>query len=358
MDGERGHATMTYTIPPKKMLIINILDILNKYSDEAHRLSAKEIGERLARDYMQKVDRKAIKRNLMNLIDFGYEIEYSETTRTNKAGEEEAVYSDWYIKREFTDAELRFLVDSLLFSKTVPYHQCKAMIRKLEGLSSSYFEAKVRHIRNMPENPPENKQVFWTIEILDEAIEKSKQVSFQYVEYGPDKKARPRKSKDGSRIEEYIVSPYQMAATNGRYYLICHRTGFPRVSNYRVDRIMNIQLLDDPITPLKTLAGHANGLDLPSHMAEHVYMFAGKSVNVTFYAGKSLTSDIMDWFGRDVKITAMDDDTIMVIVKVNENAMFCWALQYGLAVEVRKPDNLRARLAEAAKVLAEKYADV
>jgi len=60
-----------YTIPPKKMLILNILDILRKYSDENHRLSAKEICERLEKEYSQRVDRKAVKRNLMNLIDFG-----------------------------------------------------------------------------------------------------------------------------------------------------------------------------------------------------------------------------------------------------------------------------------------------
>ena len=134
---------MNYATPPKKMLILNILDILRKYSDENHRLSAKDIGERLEREYSQKVDRKAIKRNLMNLIDFGYEIEFSESIRINKSGEEEIITSDWYLIRDFTDAELRLLIDSLLFSKHIPYNQCKELIEKLEGLSNTYFKAKV-----------------------------------------------------------------------------------------------------------------------------------------------------------------------------------------------------------------------
>ena len=66
------------------MLILNILDILRKYSDENHRLSAKEIGDLLEAEYSQKVDRKAIKRNLMNLLDFGYELEFTESKRTGK----------------------------------------------------------------------------------------------------------------------------------------------------------------------------------------------------------------------------------------------------------------------------------
>ena len=232
-----------YANPPKKMLIMNILDILKLYTDENHRLSQKEIADILKKEYSMKVDRKAIKRNLMNLIDFGYELEYSESVRINKNGEEEVMYSDWYLNRDFTDAELRLLIDGLLFSKHIPYSQCKMLIEKLEGLSNVYFQSKVRHIRNMPESMLENKQIFLTIEILDEAISKNRQVSFKYNEYDIDKKMRSRKNKKGEdRI--YIVNPYQMAATNGRYYLICNLNGKENVSNYRLDRISDIEMLE------------------------------------------------------------------------------------------------------------------
>ena len=208
-----------YATPPKKMLILNILDILRKYSDEEHRLSARDIGGKLEREYSQQADRKAIKRNLMNLIEFGYDIEYSETVRTRQNGEEEIITSDWYLNREFIDAELRLLIDGLLFSKHIPYNQCKELIGKLEGLSNVYFKPKVKHIRTMPEQLPENRELFYTIEILDEAISAGRQVAFYYNEYGIDKKQQPKKNSDGSP-KEYEVSPYQMAAVNGRYYLI------------------------------------------------------------------------------------------------------------------------------------------
>ncbi|MDL2220665.1 WYL domain-containing protein [Eubacteriales bacterium OttesenSCG-928-N14] len=346
---------MNYTVPPKKMLIINILDILKQYSDENHRLSTAQIGKLLETEYYQKADRKAIKRNLMNLIDFGYEIEYSQTPRVGKNGEEETILSDWYLNREFTDAELRLLMDGLLFSKSLPYNQCKELIEKLGSLSNKYFHARVGHIRNLPENLPENKQVFWTIDVLDEAISKRKQVAFEYVEYDLNKTAQPRKNKEGSKAEVYTVSPYQMAATNGRYYLICNRMGFSRVSNYRVDRIMNIRLLDVPAVPLKSLQGYQNGLDLPKHMAEHIYMFAGQSIPVTFLAKQYLIGDVLDWFGRDVRLRRADDDLVQVNVLVNEEAMFYWALQYGMHVEVKEPASLRMRLAEATRDMAEKY---
>ena len=345
-----------YSIPPKKMLILNILDILKKYTDENHRLSAKEIGEKLENEYSQKVDRKAVKRNLMNLIDFGYSIEYTETMRCNKNGEEETIYTDWYLNREFTDAELRLLIDSLLFSKHIPYNQCKDLIGKLEELSNTYFKSKVKHIRTMPEKLPENKALFYTIEILDEAISKKKRVQFHYIsEYGTDKKPRLHKNQDGSTTI-YKVNPYQMAATNGRYYLICTHKYYDNVSNYRIDRIVDIKLLEgERVTPMKEIPSLKNGLDLPKHMAENIYMFGGEGISARFRAKKYIIKDILDWFGQDVKFTNESDDEVDVNVRVNQDAMLYWSLQYGEHITVLSPESLRERVRDAAKTIYDNY---
>ena len=73
-----------YAAQSKKLLILDILSILKQYSDEEHRLSQKEILQLLKREYGMTADRKAVKRNLMDLMDFGFEIEYSETNRMVK----------------------------------------------------------------------------------------------------------------------------------------------------------------------------------------------------------------------------------------------------------------------------------
>lgn len=96
-----------YTKQPKKLIIMNILDILKKYTDENHRLSQKEIRDLLEREYDMKVARKAVKRNLMDLIEFGYYINYSESVRMikDKNGEEQetVILTDFHIKRDFTN---------------------------------------------------------------------------------------------------------------------------------------------------------------------------------------------------------------------------------------------------------------
>ena len=345
-----------YGTGPKKLLIVNILDILRRYSDEDHRLSQQDIVDILVKEYSMKADRKAIKRNLMNLIDFGYNIEYSESIRKKKDGEDEILCSDWYLVRDFTDAELRLLIDSLLFSKHIPYSQCKELIDKIKGLSNVYFHAKVKHIRSLPENMPANRQLFLTIEILDEAISSGKQVAFIYNDYDTDKKLRPRVVDDGG-VREYMVNPYQIVATNGRYYLICNYDKYDNVANYRLDRITDIRVLETPVKPMKMVKGLEHGLNLPKHMAEHIYMFAGDSVNAVFRADIDLAGEIIDWFGQDVRFFNETDGMVDVRITVNEQAFVFWALQYGQYVEVLEPAGLRERVKKAVMEIAGKYGE-
>lgn len=328
----------------KKNIIINILDILKRYTDEDHRLSQKEIAEILKNEYNMTIDRKSVKRNLSNLLEFGYPIEYSESIRkvpNKKTGKLEVSYilSDFYLDRDFSDAELRLLIDSLLFSNHIPYSQCKELIEKLEGLSNKYFESKVKHICTLPQNKPANKQLFYTIDILDEAISKEQQVCFNYGEYGTDKKLHKRMN-SSDKPREYIINPYQIVATNGRYYLVCNYDKYDDLSNYRVDRIMDIKLLDTPAKPKREVKGAEHGFDLAKHMKEHIYMFAGKSIRTKFIAEKYIIGDIMDYFGEDVIFSDETEDKVTVTATVNERDMRFWALLYALQIKVIEPKSL------------------
>ena len=191
----------------------------------------------------------------------------------------------------------------------------------------------------MSDNTPQNKQLFYTIEVLDEAINKERKVSFTYNSYGTDKKLHPRTRDDGS-TREYIVSPYQIAATNGRYYLICNYDKYQNVANYRLDRITNIKILDDPSKPVRQIKGLENGIDLPRHMAEHIYMFSGESATVTFKLKRNILNDVIDWFGGDITFTEENEEEMTAKVTVNLAAMRRWALQYALHAKILTPASL------------------
>lgn len=335
--------------PTKKMLILNILDILRKYTDENHTLSQKDILEILEKEYEMKAERKAVRRNIQNLIDMGYEIEYSESIRMmpnpkTKELEENIITSDYYLVRDFTDGELRLLIDSLLFSQHIPYNQCKELAQKLEGLSNVYFKSHVKHIRTMPETLQQNQELFYTIEVLDEAIAKGRKVSFAYIEYGIDKKQH-KKLRENGTVREYVVSPYQMAAKEGKYYLICNYDRYNDISNYRIDRIKDIQILEEKAKPFEKLEGSGGQrLDLAEYMAEHIYMYSSERSRVTFRIVKPMISDVIDMFGRDIQFFNETETHVDVSAKVTEEAMFQFAKSYAPDVLVLWPERLVERL--------------
>lgn len=332
-----------------RMITLNIIKILQKYSDENHRLSQKDIIDKLKEEYDMKVDRKTVKRNIKALLNYGNsgdanEIMYEKTTRklrckeTGKVREVE-VLSDFYIHRDFDDSELGFLIESILFNKHIPHNHRKDLINKLEGLSSKYFNSRIKHIRTSEGNT-RNHDLILNIELLDEAISNSKQVSFNYNKYGVDKKFQPQLNKDGT-IRDYIVNPYQMAATNGKYYLICNYDSYDNISHYRLDRITKLKILDKPRKPTDKVKGLEAGLDLPKHMAEHIYMFTGESHSLTLRFKKIFINEITDWF--DINDIIFFDETevdVSARVTVNLTAMRKWALQYGLHVRVLSPKSL------------------
>lgn len=345
---------------PKRLLILNILDILRRYTDEEHRLSQKQIVDILKDEYNMTVDRKAVRRNLLNLMDCGYDIEYTETVRSvknPKTGETEESYlwTDFYLERTFTDSELRLLIDGLLFSNHVPYSQCMALAGKLEGLSNIYFHSRVRHIARLSGGAEDNKQLFLNIELLDEAISKKRKVAFHYLEYGTDKKLHTKTRPDGT-YRDYIINPYQMAAKDGKYYLICNYDKFDDISNYRLDRIADIRILDEPAKPFESLRW-ANGrsLDLDSYMKTHPYMYSGESVRVRFRINRPMISDVLDMFGDDLRFFDEDENGVTVSTMTNERAMEQFAKNFAPDVVILAPQKLREKVKKDLEESLKKY---
>ena len=67
------------------------------------------------------------------------------------------------------------------------------LIKKLESLSNIYFKSCSQYIYPLPVERTDNKQVFYNIAILDDAIRKKKKVLFEYAEYHTDKEMHLKK---------------------------------------------------------------------------------------------------------------------------------------------------------------------
>ncbi len=330
---------------PKKMMNMYIYDILRRNTDAEHPMTQREIQKRLENEYDMTVDRKAVKANLEDLINDGsYNIEYSTKIRLTPnrlTGEIEKneVLTGFYYNAVFTDSELRLLMDSVLFSKSIAAGNKKELLNKLKDLSNKYFKFSVANIHSYESVDREiNKELFYTIEMLDEAISKGLQVKFLYNEYCADKKLHHRLNDDGD-VREYIINPYTMAANGGKYYLICNYDKYDNISHYRIDRISNIEILETPRKPKNQVEGLV-GLDVAKYMQEHIFMFGGKSIRAKFEMPKYLISDVLDSFGANVDFKDLGDGKVLASVKINENDMRYWARLYASQIKITEPKEL------------------
>lgn len=321
----------------KKTYIILTFELLKKYTDENHHISQQELVNLIKQEYGVECDRRTVKANIDYLNDMGYEI-------SDNRG-------DYYlISRDFDDSELRLLIDAVLSSRTLSGHQAKGLIEKLKSLGNKYFDTKVSHVSNTQSiRRTDNKQVLFTVSQINDAIDKKRKIKFHYTTYGPDLKLK-------DRGKEYFINPYQMVNSNGHYYLVCNNDKYDDVGYFRIDKITDVEITDEKVKPAKSVKGLENGLDLPKHLAEHIYMFAGASVPVIMRTVPWMLDNVVDWFGREnISLLEHTDTDMKIKVTCNEQAMLYWALQYGKGVEILKPETLRDNVRDALKEILKKY---
>ena len=322
----------------KKIIILYILQILQRYTDAKHPMTQQQIADRLQADYGQNVNRATVKRNINDLIAAGYDIQYT-AVRRSQAKKKPDEAEENIICTDFTEAELHMLIDGLLFSRSVPYRHRKQLIDKLGRLSSIHFNQRMNHVHCMSADSPQNKELFHTIDVLDEAITSGKQILITYNYYGTDLKLHPTKRSDGTPKRQ-LINPYQMVANEGRYYLICNYDHYDTVSNYRIDRITNIEMLDTPVKPISQVRGLEKGLELQDYVYQNLNMFTGEPIDAEFIIPASAVSLVIDFFGKHVAFSERDDGSVLCRLKVSGDAMRHWAVQFANLARVISPPEL------------------
>ena len=324
----------------KKLLILQILKVLKTRSSDEKPITQTEIGRILEKEGIS-CDRKTISRNIDYLIEFGYNI-----VKIPGGG-------CYYVDDTFDDSELTFLVDCIYSSPAISQKQAIDLIEKLTGNVSYKVKQRCENIYKVDEmTRTENKQVFYNIEQINYAIQNNHKISFYYNKYGIDKKLAPRKQ------EKYIMNPYFMINSKGKYFLVCNKDNHNDLANYRIDYITCVDVLEDTeIKPITQTSGNKNGVNPTKYANEHIYMFAGDSVTAKLkLSSEKVISDIIDWFGKNVKITR-DDEEIYATINANEQALVYWCLQYGSDVEIVEPYQTRDLLKIKLKKIVEKYDD-
>lgn len=285
-----------------------ILKILKKYTDENHRLRQKEILDLLERETTITHTRKSIRRDLDQLIAAGYPV-------INNKG--------WYYEHEFCPAELNLIIDSLRTSSGITANQRDDLIRKISQLGGDWYAKDENNEQLRPTNP----QFLYALDVLHEAIDNGTKVKFFYGNYGTDKQLHYRCRDDGNP-RDYLINPYQILTTNGRYYLICNVDKYDTIAHFRVERIMDIEATDQPIKPVGLIKGCENGIDVQQYVNDHPFMYSGKTEQYHLRIKTEGINDILDWFGTNTEFVNETETETEVIVESDPISYDLWMGRY------------------------------
>lgn len=306
------------------LLSIRLYQILEEHSDHAHPLSMGELRRLLRLEYGLTCDRRTVYRALDTLRQAGIDIpEFQDSG---------AGY--YLLSRRLEPSEVRLLLDCAAAFPGMGERQYRDLKETLLRGLSRFQRQSCRPLSLPTVYRGVNREVLLAVEVLGEAIAAGRQVSFQYMKYKMDKKLHPR------RERPYQVHPYGLCFANGNYYLICRYPGYDTLSHYRVDRIQNPVLTQEPREPLP------QGLDLSRYVRERVYQISGKSVQAVLRCENSLLSDVLDRFGLDTMLHDNGNGTFDAVVTGEPEGLKFWAVQYLERCEIRTPQRLRQELAE------------
>ena len=322
----------------KKMSLLCILEILREFSDENNPLTQTEIINKIYNSYGLELERKSVSSNIESLKDFGFDI--IKTASGCYLGE-----------REFEPSEITFLIDAIFSSKSIGSKHSIQLAEKLSKFLSVYQRKKYNYVYKADELArTNNKQLFYTIDILNEAIEAGKQVEFNYNRFYFDKKTQDKKQQ-----KRYIVNPYFMVNNQGKYYLVCNYDYFNDIANYKVELISNIKILDKSIKPITKLKGCEQGVDIAKYANENIYMFHNKTINATLLIENEYSAEyVMEWLGKKAKFYEKDNK-LYANVTANEQALIYWCLQYGDSIELISPLETRVQIKQKVEIINKRY---
>ena len=339
----------------KQSAIFQLLTILREETDAENRMSQQMLSDRMQTRFGISINRRTVKTYLDELKAAGFPLCSEQYIRQQPDGSEEILQTGWYLEPLFEVSELRLLCDLIAGMPAIPETQRDLLIRKiLQFAPPNYKQKNTQEIVYL--HTPPAQQLLFSVEILCEAMQKNKMVRFKYGSYHLNAQGKPvliPRCRDDGAEREYLVSPYEIAVSHGRYYLICCKNPYRTLSNYRIDRITDIEIIEEiERIPLIELAEQAS---YPKNLAEQLYMYSGKTEEIRFLADNVILGDILDWFGSEIQITQESAGKLAVTVQVHPTAMLHWALQYGKYVTVLSPVSLRDEIAGAAAKILKQY---
>lgn len=318
----------------QKATILCVYEILKKYSDENHMISAEKIREKLKVIYDVDMERRAIYRNIDALRSMGIEIEgYTD----NREGY-------YLIDRTFEPSEVRLLCDAVAASDMIKEETSREIINKLIDTQSVFQGRMLQKTVYVKEKQKiVNKQLFYNIDTLNIAINQGCKVAVHLLEYNMD--IELVESERGT----VVISPYATMWAFGDYYILAKPEDEEELTHYRIDYLKDIVILERNVD---MIFGGVN----PAQYAEKFIYQNGENIErYDIECDKALWNSLAEALGNQISVIRNEDSKVVVKIRCIPSVMRKWVLEHLDRCEVVAPKHFRDEIQKTVMEAYKKY---
>ena len=312
-----------------KPRLLVLTKMFYELTDEAHPMTTFEIIDYLA-EHGVPANNKTLRSDLKLLKDMDIDI-VTVSGRPNK----------YFLgARLFEMPEIKLLLDAVASSRFITKSKSKELSRKLASLTSDYQRKQlIRHMYTPGRIKPGNENIFYYIDLINNAIELKKKIRFSIIEFDGRKKKTLRN--DG---EVYVISPYAMYWNDDFYYVVGWSDKRDKMVANRIDRMEEPQILDEKAVK------KPKGFRLTDYSHKVFEMFDGEEVRVKLECRNDLMKYVIDRFGVKFETEPATDDTTYCYVDVCLSPTFYgWVFGFGGDIKILEPEVAVEKIVEMSK---------
>ena len=321
----------------QKLKTLYVAKYFLENSDENHAVSAGDIIDYLENECNITADRRSIYRDIAALRDnYGMDIEGGQGGRYRLAS------------REFHIDDLKILAECVRAAKFISDAKSNEIIDSLESLCSVYeadqLKADVFLVDRVKTTQKGTLSILSTINTamarkIEGKPHEPQKITFKYLHYRINDLHSSVDSRKGTIRK---VSPFRLILNDGYYYLLAFDDKHKEIRSFRVDRMKEVKLLDEP----RDGAEEFSKIDMSQYARRVFGMYGGEKQRVTLRFTNDLLDAVIDRFGRtgDIMYQVVDKNHFSVIVEVEISPQFFgWLCGFGNKVRIMQPSAVKQK---------------
>lgn len=357
-------------------LEIAVLELLKKYSSKEHPLTLTEIIGYLEKDYSFITDeyniakttnnRKRVRVALENIIKFdemsnSQNIYFNETTDRN--GDKKRV--SYYTNKRLSDAELKFLVDSVMYSNIFSSSYSQDFAKRIKELSGKELDNATSYVNQAFGQPRFSAAMNKGIDVLDnvmkinKAMKEGTYIDFSFDTY--DVGNEPKEIIRNSKKKYGPIRPVFTYLNNGRYVMVGKYKNSEKEYHYLIEHLSEIEVVK--VDDKRSIKQSEKIQNRAAYIMNHPFDMGGNPIKYKLRVERAFFSRVYDTFATSLFVIPFTktDSTVEVFVESSKEGLKRWLLlNYDIAELIVDDGNsqgleLKTELSEAVKILKEKY---